>query len=620
MVLLWLLLSFAQTARSEEAKLFSLNFKDVDIRALIETVADATGKNFVIDPRITGNITVVTSTPMRASQVYDVFLSILKVHGFAAVTTGGIIKIVPTQSAKQDGDPGELKQIIRGGDEQQTRIVQLHHVDAGQLVQTLLPLMPQYAFLAAVPESNNLIISDTAANVARLEAMVSQVDKSDAQVLEVIQLQHASAADLIQPINNLIATINAGKATATAPPMVADERTNSIIIGGHPDTRLQMRTLIASLDGPIEKDGNTEVIYLRFAKAKEMVETLTGVGSAKDDKAEKPKTKASTDKNFDIRADEAINALIITAPSDVMRNLKQVIRQLDIRRAQVHIEAIIAEVTYDKLQQLGVEWQTDIDGPGGIVAGRTRGGRDSLDLAAFATSLGKGMNIGYLAGSELKALINAFASNTNVNILSTPSLVTLDNEEASIMVGENIPLTTGQFAPAPGINQPFNTIQRQDVGIKLKVLPQINEGDAVKLKVTQEVSSVTGPERFTKRQIETSVLVDDGRILVMGGLIEDKVNETVDSVPLLGDIPLLGYLFRTTNTSVKKTNLMVFLRPQIIRDTRQSGEVTQDKYHAIREKQQKFIEEGLHLMPDEPQPLLESLPDAGGDEASVGQP
>ncbi|MDD1622618.1 MAG: type II secretion system secretin GspD [Methylococcaceae bacterium] len=593
---------------------FTLNFKDVDIRALIETVADATGKNFIVDPRITGNISVVTSTPMKAAQVYDVFLSILKVHGYSAVPNGNIVKIIPNITAKQDGEESELRASSQNGDEQLTRIVQVHHVDAAQVVQTLLPLMPQYAFMGAVPESNTIILSDTAANVNRLALMIKQIDKSDVQNIEIISLRHANAADLIEPLNTLITSSNAGKTTATAPPLVADERSNSIIVGGDSDMRLQLRALIANLDTPVEKSGNTEVIYMRYAVAKELVETLTGVGSQKDEKADKPKTKATTGKDFDIRADEAANALIITAPHDLMLTLKSVVRQLDVRRAQVHIEAIIAEVSYDKSQNIGVEWQTKENSS--PFAANRNGLKNDLDLANFVRNVGKGLSIGYLAGSELKALITAFANDTDVNVLSTPSLVTMDNEEASMIVGRNIPLTTGQYTPSVGgsLSTPFQTIQREDIGIKLKVLPQISEGNAVKLKVAQEVSSVvqgtSGADLQTnKRKIETSVLVDDGKVLVLGGLIQDDITETVDKVPLLGDLPWLGYLFQTNSTTITKKNLMVFLRPQIIRDAGKSTGLTHDKYNYIRDKQQEFNRDGVLLMPDERQPLMEKLPD-----------
>ncbi|WP_083960442.1 type II secretion system secretin GspD [Methylomonas lenta] len=590
---------------------FSLNFKDVDIRTLIETVSDATGKNFIVDPRITGNISVVTSTPMKASQVYDVFLSILKVHGYAAVANGNVIKIIPNTGVKQDGDNSELISSSQNGDEQLTRIVQVEHIDANMVVQTLMPLMPQYAFMAAVPESNTVILSDTAANVKRLVSIINQIDRSDIQQIEIIALRYANAGDIIQPLNTLISSSNAGK-TKLPPQLVADERSNSIIVGGDSALRLQIRALIANLDTPIERDGNTEVIFMRYALAKELVETLTGIGSQKDENADKPKTRATTDKAFDVRADEAANALIITAPHDLMRTLKAVVSQLDIRRAQVHIEAIIAEVSYGKDQQIGVEWQTKSDG-GVFAASRQRPG-NSLDLSQFISTVGKGLSIGYLAGSELKALINAFATDNDVNILSTPSLVTLDNEEASIIVGQNIPLTTGQYTPSAGtgVSTPFQTIQRQDIGIKLKVLPQINEGDAVKLKVTQEVSSLTPSsdgQSFDKREIETSVLVDDGKVLVLGGLIKDDIKEKVDKVPWLGDIPYLGFLFRTTSTTTQKTNLMVFLRPTILRDLSKANDLTQGKYNSIRNEQKDFNKDGVFLMPNQQQPLLEALPD-----------
>ncbi|QPK64735.1 type II secretion system secretin GspD [Methylomonas sp. LL1] len=614
-LLIGLMLAMFCPVLAAEKDEFSLNLKDVDIRALIETVADATGKNFIVDPRITGNISVVTSTPMKAEKVYDVFLSILKVQGFAAIPNGNVIKIVPNVNVKQDGEANELRSSWQNGDEQVTRIVHIQHVDANMVVQTLMPLMPQYAFMAAMPESNTVILSDTAANVNRLAAIIGQIDKSDVQKIEVINLRHANATDLIQPLNTLITSSNAGK-TSAAPPLVADERSNSVMIGGDSELRLQMRALIANLDTPIERDGNTEVIYMRYALAKDLVETLTGVGSLKEDKTDKPKTTASTDKVFDVRADEAANALIITAPHDLMRTLKSVVRQLDVRRAQVHIEAIIAEVTYGKDQQIGVEWQTKEDSD--VFGAYRNSAGNSLDLSEFIKSVGKGLSVGYLAGSELKALLTAFARDKDVNILSTPSIVTLDNEEASIIVGQNVPMVTGQYTTnnTSGGSNPFQTIQREDVGIKLKVMPQISEGNAVKLKVTQEVSSVdpatSGADLQTnKRQIETSVLVDDGKVLVLGGLIKDDVKETVDKVPLLSDIPLLGYLFQSNTTSIEKVNLMVFLRPQILRDTHKAASVTTDKYNLMRDKQQEFNQDGVFLMPGEAQPLLNGLPDGG---------
>ncbi|MEI6335182.1 MAG: type II secretion system secretin GspD [Methylococcaceae bacterium] len=610
-LLISLVLTFFCAVSMAEKDEFSLNLNNVDIHALIETVADATGKNFIVDPRITGNISVVTSTPMKASQVYDVFLSILKVHGFSAIPNGNIVKIIPNITAKQDGEESELRTRSLSGDEQLTRIVQVHHVDATMVVTTLLPLMPQYAFMAAVPESNTIILSDTAANVNRLALMIKQIDTSDAQKIEIISLRNANATDLIQPLNTLIASTNAGKTNQGGPPLVADDRSNSIIIGGDPDLRLQLRALIANLDTPIEKDGDTEVIYLHYAVAKELVETLTGVGEKKDGNSNQPKTQATTEKTFDIRADDATNSLIITAPNEKMRSLKSVVKQLDIRRAQVHIEAIIAEVNYDKTQDIGVEWHTKLVENGVAVSS------SPISLGDMASNVGKGLSVGYLVGSELRALLTAFAKDKNVNILSTPSVVTMDNEEASMIVGQNIPILSGSFTAGAGLPaNAVNTYTRQDVGVKLKVTPQINEGNAIKLKVKQEVSSVdqtvkndttSGGATLNKREIDTSVLVDDGKILVLGGLIGDDVQVSVNKVPFLGDLPLLGFLFQSNTTAVVKKNLMVFLRPVIMRDPEKASLITNDRYNALRGNQEQSGKHGLLLMPNEHAPILPEL-------------
>ena len=602
----------ASVAQNDE---FSLNFKDVDIHTLIETVADATGKNFIVDPRITGNISVITSTPMKAAQVYDVFLSILKVHGYSAVPNGNIVKIIPNLTAKQDGDENELRAKSLNGDEQLTRIVQVSHVDATLVVQTLMPLMPQYAFMASVPESNTIILSDTAANVNRLALMIKQIDRSDVQKIEIISLRNAIATDLIQPLNTLIASTNAGKLNAGGAPLVADSRSNSIIIGGDTDMRMQLRALIANLDSPMETDGDTEVIYLHYAVAKELVETLTGISENKTGGTNQPVTQSSTEKDFEIRANDATNSLIITAPAEQMRSLKSVIRQLDIRRAQVHIEAIIAEVNYDKSQDIGVEWHTKLVKDGVAVASTP------LNLIDTIKTAGKGMSVGYLVGGELRALLTAFAEDVNVNVLSTPSIVTMDNEEANMIVGQNVPILSGSFSTGAG--QPGNAITtyvRQDVGVMLKVRPQINEGNTIKLKVRQEVSSVveaakdnvqSGGVTLNKREIETSILVDDGKILVLGGLIQDDVQVTVDKVPFLGDLPLLGFLFQNNHTKIVKKNLMVFLRPVIMRDPEKASLFTNDRYNDLRNNQHESGKKGILLMPNEHAPILPELkPDA----------
>ena len=584
---------------------FSLNLNEVDMRVLIDTVADITGKNFIIDPHVAGKVSVVTSRPMRARQIYEIFLSILKVHGYAAAGEGNIVKIIPNVSAKLEHSvPGPAS------DELLTRIIQVHHVDAVQLVQILLPLMPQYAFMSAFPDSNVIVMSDTAGNVNRLAQMIEQIDKNGDLKIELITLQHANAEDLVKTLTSLVSARSPGKAGLFVPSLVADARTNTILLGGDPASRIEMRALVAHLDNPVETTGDTEVIYLHYAQAKDLVETLTGVKStSKGDINAQAKTEANTQKDLDIRADEATNALVITAPDEQMRSLKSVVRRLDIRRAQVHIEAIIAEVNYTKDQEIGVEWHTE-QLKNGVSANAF-----TNNLGDFVTNSAKTMSVGYLVGGELRALLAAFAKDNNVNILSTPSLVTLDNEEASMIVGQNIGILSGSFTTnTSGSNNPFQTVERKDVGIKLNVTPQINEGNAIKLKVKQEVSSVdqttaSSPSGVSidKREIDTSVLVDDGKILVLGGLMQDRVEETITKVPLLGDIPFLGRLFQDTNTAVTKKNLMVFLRPEIMRDPEKAALLTGEKYNDIRHREQQAGKDGVYLMPKEHGPLLPKL-------------
>lgn len=600
----FVLVLFCSCAAAEKNE-FSLNLNEVDMQVLIDTVADITGKNFIVDPHVAGKVSVVTSKPMRANQIYDIFLSILKVHGYAAADSGNMVKIIPNVNAKQ-----ERSIPSSASDELLTRIVQIHHVDANQLVQILLPLMPQYAFMSAFPDSNVIILSDTAGNVNRLAQMIEQIDRNGDLKIEMIPLRHANAQDLVKTLTAMISSRSPGKAGQFIPSLVADERMNTVLLGGDPAGRMEMRALIANLDNPVENSGDTEVIYLHYAQAKDLVETLTGVKTAiKGDINSQVKTEASTQKGVDIRADESTNALVISAPDEQMRSLKSVVRQLDIRRAQVHIEAIIAEVNYSKDQEIGVEWHT-------------RQVKDGVSANTFTNNLGdfisnsaKTMSVGYMVGGELRALLAAFAKDNNVNILSTPSLVTMDNEEASMIVGQNIGILSGSFTTATsGASNPFQTVQRQDVGIKLNVTPQINEGNAIKLKVKQEVSSVDQTTALSpsgvsidKREIDTSVLVDDGKILVLGGLMQDSVQETVTKVPLLGDIPYLGRLFQDTNTAVTKKNLMVFLRPEIMRDPDKAAQLTNGKYNDIRSREQQAGKDGVYLMPKEHGPLLPNL-------------
>jgi general secretion pathway protein D len=602
-LLIGLVLAFFCTVLMAEKDEFSLNLNEVDIKAMIDTVADITGKNFIIDPRVTGKVTVVTTKPMRASQIYEIFLSILKVHGFSAVESGNIVKIVPNLNAKQ-----EFAESGFGDDGLLTRMIQLHHVDATEMVTTLLPLMPQHAFMAAYPSSNVIILSDTAGNVNRLAEMITKMDKGGAGKIELINLRHGKATGIAESLTKMIVGRYAGKAGVFVPSVVADERTNTILLSGDPDSRRELRSIIADLDTPSENtEGNTKVIYLHYAQAKELVETLTGIKEGKGKSDGQPKTPETTKKDVDIHADESTNALVITAPDEEMRSLLEVVRQLDIRRAQVHIEAIIAEVSFTKDQEIGVEWRTKQVKDGVSAKSLTN------NLGDFVANAGKTLSVGYFVGSEIRALLNAFAQDNNVNILSTPSIVTLDNEEASILVGQNVPILNGSFSNTAGaVGNAVNTFQRQDVGVKLEVTPQINEGNAIMLKVKQEVSSVLSSDptsglTLSKREIETSVMVDDGKILVLGGLIQDDVTDTVDKVPLLGDIPYLGHLFQDRTTQVVKRNLMVFLRPVIMRDPEKASLFSEGKYNDLRYREQRSGKDGVFLMPNTPTPIMPDL-------------
>ncbi|MFV1973146.1 MAG: type II secretion system secretin GspD [Thiohalobacterales bacterium] len=630
-----LLLTFAAwfaIAFSVVAQTVTLNLKDADISALISTVAEVTGRNFIIDPRVKGKVTVVSSRPMDSEEVYQVFLSILKVHGFAAVPSGAVIKIVPDVNAKQDGIPTVGEADTPAGDEMVTRVVQVDNIAAAQLVPILRPLVPQQGHLAAYPATNVLIISDRARNVKRLVSIIRRIDQVSDSEIEIIPLQHAAANEVVRVLTSLQrAAPTKGKTPAAAggPVLVADERTNSVLLGGDRALRLRMRALISHLDTPMEAGGNTDVIYLKYAEATEIVDVLKGVGEVKKKEVGKGKTAAPRSQ-FDIQADEATNSLVITAPPDIMRTMKRVISQLDIRRAQVLVDAVIAEVSVDTSRELGMQWiisgLNDGTGPVGLI-NFSNTGTTITDLANAVISAKDGTQLpqqksnatigfGRVRSDEstnFVGLLQALSADANTNILSTPTLITLDNEEAEIIIGENVPFITGSFSSTganSGSTNPFQTIQREDVGLTLKIKPQINEGNALKLNIEQEISSIAdsvvgAADLITnKRSIKTTVMADDGSIVVLGGLIEEQVGESHQKIPLLGDIPLLGYLFRSTGTSINKTNLMVFIHPVILRDQATTERYTNSKYNYLRALQSIQEEDGIQLMTDQNHPVL----------------
>ena len=599
----------------EKPKNIVLNFAEADIRTVIDAVAKHTGQNFIIDPRVKGKVTIISQKSMDTDQVYKIFLSILKVHGFAAIPGKDVTKIVPDVNAKQDAIGSISGPYGSQGDELVTHIVEVKHVNASQLVPILRPLVPQRGHLAAVPSSNVIIISDSAANIARLTKIIRRIDTATGDGIEVVQLRHASASELVRIIGQLQS--KGQKGGTNAPKIVADQRTNSLLISGDKSARLSLKGLILHLDTPLDIGGNTHVVYLKNAVAKDLVTVLTGVSQSAVKSQNKKAGGGGSE--VSIQADENTNALVITAPPDIFRSLRTVIDQLDVRRAQVMVEAVIAEVSYEKTRQLGVQWA--IDGRAGNNAVGLVNFSLGTPITAYANldnppaPVGLNIGIGDLTGAnKIAALLSALAGDSQTNVLSTPTLVTLDNEEAEIVVGQNVPFVTGSFTGTGSTSptNPFSTISREDVGLTLKIKPQINEGDAIKLDVTQEVSSIAPSSAASdiitnKRSIKTSVLVDDGKIIVLGGLVKDDLIETEQKVPGLGDIPLLGWLFRYSQTTKVKTNLMVFLHPTILKDNKTMMAVTGEKYNFLRSKQLEMKEEGLTLIADELTPLLPEM-------------
>lgn len=589
------------------AESFQLNLQNADLRSLIQTVSKKTGRNFIVDPRVQAKVDVVTSSPITDRELYDIFLAVLSVHGYAAVPSGDVTKIVPSTAAKQDaiptGDGGSGAQLV-------TRVVTIEHLNAAQLVPILRPLLPQEGHLAAIQSSNRLIITDSADNIGRLLQIVGRVDRPTESGIELVRLEHASAAEVVRMLGSFESPQGQQGGTGTdSPRLAADTRTNSVLLSGSRESRLRMRTLIANLDTPLERQGNTRVIYLRYANADDLVSILQGVSDAQTEgSGEKQATNSGS---VVIQADPNTNSLIVTGPPDRLGELEQIVRQLDIRRAQVLVEAIIAELSEDSARELGVQFAVDDsdDGNAGAITSFGGAGANLVGIAADPTSIGSGLSVGGFEenpdGADFAVLIRALSSDANNNILSTPSLVTLDNEEAEIVVGQNVPFVTGQFSSTNtggSAANPFQTIERRDVGLTLKVKPQINEGSMLKMNIEQEVSSLASTSQSAsdivtnKRSLKTTVLVEDDQTLVLGGLIDDTIRTRDERVPLLGDIPLLGYLFRYKSTSKVKQNLMIFLHPRILRDRGLAEYYTGEKYSYLRQQQLRRKQEGSELM------------------------
>ncbi|MBI2381374.1 MAG: type II secretion system secretin GspD [Gammaproteobacteria bacterium] len=657
----------------------TLNLKDTDIRVLVETVSRLTGKTFLIDRRVTGTVTVISQHPMSEEEIYQTFLSAIKMHGFAAVQTGPVIKIVQEAQAKGDSTAVSTDKNPGEGEDLVTRVIKVKNLNINNLVPVLRGLVAQQAHLAPMPP-NSLIISDRAANVNRVVQIINQMDTGTDKAIVVMPLRHASAAEVVRILEELDKQQPGQEAfgATNKPSVVADERTNSILISGDESQRLRLKGLVAHLDTPLQSTGNTKVIYLRYAKADKLAKVLKGVSenlASEEAKAKGQQGGGAGRKDLVIEAHEETNAIVMTAPPSIMAELESIVRKLDIRRAQVLVEAIIVEISDNKAKELGVQWlfgggkdgktrpvgfsnfnntgpgivqlggaaaalnadRTDTDtvttvtdpDTGNVITTRTPGGNsgNTSNIGALASALSSMEGIAFGAarikdsGLNFAALVRALASDTDSNILSTPSLMTLDNEEAEFKAGQEVPFLTGSYQTQAGgggqsggsIGNPFQTIERKDVGVTLKIKPQINEGNAVRLAIEQEVSSIAGATQTdvitNKRSIKNSVMVGDGQTVILGGLIDEDVQQSAEKVPFLGDIPGLGVLFRSSKTTKVKRNLMVFIKPTIVRDDTTMAKVSGEKYNFMRVQQLKDAEKGIDLMADEKVGILPEFND-----------
>ncbi len=632
-----------QAAPPPPAQRITPNFKDADITQIAEAVSAATGKNFIIDPRVRAQVTMLSSTPMSPAAFYEAFLSILQVYGFVAVPSGGnIVKILPDANARQYPSNDLPERVSATSDEFVTQVLEVKNVSAAQLIPILRPMIAQYGHLAAYPASNILIISDHASNVSRIMRIIHRIDQASGSEPEIVPLQNASAAEIVRVVNSLYTGANSAEGATVK--VVADERSNSVLIAGEQSQRLRVRALVAHLDTPLEAGGDTRVRYLHYADAEKMApklkEQITGIAQAAAGPAGAPgaggaggPASAQAEKNAMVWADPTNNALVITAPPKIMRAVMDIVDKLDIRRPQVLVEAIIAEVDIDKDAELGVNWAAFSNGSNVPAAAFVSpvGGTSIVDLAgaiqnpANATTTllqGTTLGIGRIAGSGVNfaAVLRAIRGDTNTNVVATPSAVTMDNQEAELKVAQEVPFVTGQFtnttAVTGGTVNPFQTIQREEVGTILKVTPTISpEGSAVMLKISIESSSIGQKPAgavdlvTNKRTVTTTVLIEDGGIVVLGGLIEDNSVKGENRVPYLGNIPIIGMLFKTRNATSTKNNLIMFIRPKILRDQAQAAYETDLKYNYMRDQEHTLDErEALPLLPGVSRGTLNALP------------
>jgi general secretion pathway protein D len=620
----------------------TLNFVDADIESVIAAVGDYTNTTFIIDPRVKGTISLISEKPLNKAQAFQLLTSVLRMHGYSVVAGNGYTKVVPEADAKLQAGPIQSGAVR--GDQIATQVFHLNFESANNLVTVLRPLISPNNTINANPGNNTLIITDYADNLLRLGKIIAALDGPASNDMDVVPIRFAVASDIAVMVNRLLETIGTPAGDAGRISVLAYPRTNSVVVRAPSEARANLaKTLIAKLDQPTAQPGNVHVVYLKNAEATKLAQTLRAVVSSdasaiSSASPSSPSSPAQAQISLPsggaagfIQADPTTNTLIITASESVYRDLRTVIDKLDARRAQVYIETLIVEVSASKAAELGVQW-AGLSGNSTsnvrVAAGTSfsTGGNNLANQAAAHVSgtilaPGNGFTLGILNQTGLGALVHALESDTSANILSMPNLITLDNEEAKIIVGQNVPFITGQYTTAAssggsaGVN-PFQTVERKDIGLTLRVKPQISEGGTVRMSIYQETSAIdnsvatnTAGLITTKRSLDTNVLVDDGQIIVLGGLIDDNLQDSTEKVPGFGDIPLIGGLFRYKTRSHVKTNLMVFLRPTIIRNNEQSVSLAGDRYDYIRNEEIAGQPERTIVLPNMQAPQLPPLQD-----------
>jgi general secretion pathway protein D len=658
-----LAIALAVSAGSAAQERVTLNFSNTEIEAVVRAVAQFTGKVFIVDPRVKGTLNLTIEQPLSPDQAMAALSAALRLQGIALVESGGVVRVVPEADAKLQGGTVQVGPPVTRGDELVTQVFRLNYAAAASVVQVLRPLIAPNNTITAYPANNTIVVTDFAENVRRIARIIASIDTPAGSEIDIVRLEHAIASDLAVLLGKILDAAAQGLDPSQRVTILAEPTSNSLLIRSSSPARVNLvRMLIAKLDQPSAVPGNIHVVYLKNAEATRLARTLLGVGAGDTSAGLSQATTPSTFQTqlkppsgmsqpsqsvggpptvptatqqpvsgqvggAQLQADPTTNTLIITAPEAVYRQLRAVIDKLDVRRAQVFIESLIVEVTGDQAAEFGIQWQTGYGSAQsgadtGVIAGTNFGstGTNILGVAQNPATVGTGLNIGIARGTitlpgvgtitNLQFLARALERTTKANILSTPTLLTLDNEEARIIVGQNVPFITGQFTtPSSATVNPFQTIERRDVGLTLRVRPQISERGTIRLVIYQEVSRVdndTNPAGIITniRAIESNVLVDDGAIVVLGGLVQDSVVSNVEKVPVLGDIPLLGHLFRYETRRQQKTNLMVFLRPFVVRDDNTAQSLTIDRYDQMRGFEESTRQSPHAVLPEMEPPTM----------------